>query len=114
MTRAPHWLALLTAGLGLAMTGPAALADPPGVYYAWQVAPINTAHCLTLARQALAAEGLEPLQTDATSMAGRSEAVTAMFVCVENPTDVTTVMLVVASPDDEAALALRAALQLAF
>jgi hypothetical protein len=114
MTRAPYWLALFTAGLGLAATGPAALAEPPGVYYAWQVAPINTAQCLTLARQALASEGLEPMQNDATSIAGRSEAVTAMFVCAENPADVTTVMLVVASVDDAAALALRAALLLAF
>jgi hypothetical protein len=37
-----------------------------------------------------------------------------MFVCIENPAEVTTVMVVVASDNDEAALALQEALKLAF
>ena len=107
---------LLTAvlgGLGLTANA-AAQATPPGMHYAWQVLDIDTAQCLTQARQALESQGLEPMQNDATSVAGRSETVTAMFVCIENPADITTVMVVVASDSDEQALALREALKLAF
>jgi hypothetical protein len=54
------------------------------------------------------------VQTDGTSVAGRSETVTAVFVCAENPAAVTTVMVVVASDDDSQALNLLNALKLTF
>ena len=118
MALATYWLAALLTGWSLAAPsstpGPIAQAGPPGMHYAWQVLPITTDQCLSQARQALASQGLEPVQNDATSIAGRSEVVTAMVVCIENPATVTTVMLVVASDDDSEALALREALKLAF
>ena len=116
MKLANYWQTLLMAGLGWAAIGPAAqgAAAPPGVHYAWQTLTINTAQCLELARQALASQGLDPVQTDGTSVAGRSETVTAVFVCAENPTAVTTVMVVVASDDDRQAINLLDALKLAF
>jgi hypothetical protein len=113
MALATYWLTILVSGLGLAAT-PGAQAIPPGVHYAWQGLTIDTAQCLAQAEEALVSQGLDPVQNDATSMAGRSETVTAVLVCVENPVDVTTVMIIVASDDDDQALALREALKLAF
>ncbi|MBD2231256.1 hypothetical protein [Phormidium tenue] len=109
-----YLLTALLTGLGLMATTSVAQAAPPGVHYAWQVLGINTAQCLGQARQALESQGLEPMQNDATSVAGRSETVTAMFVCLESQPATTTVMVVVASDDDEQALALREALKQAF
>lgn len=109
-----YGLTALLTGLGLVATIHTAQAAPPGMHYAWQVLGINTAQCLSQARQALESQGLEPMQNDATSVAGRSETVTAMFVCVESQPTTTTVMVVVASDNDEQALALREALKQAF
>ncbi|MBE9139491.1 hypothetical protein IQ254_20200 [Nodosilinea sp. LEGE 07088] len=109
-----YLLTTLLTGLGLAANLPAAQATPPGLHYAWQVLEIDTNQCLTLAQQALESQGLEPIQNDDISLAGRSETATAMFVCMENPAAVTTVMVVVASDDDAQALELREALKLAF
>ncbi|MBE9157933.1 hypothetical protein IQ265_14015 [Nodosilinea sp. LEGE 06152] len=109
-----YWLTALVSGLGLVANMPAAQAAPPGIHYAWQVLGIDTAQCLSQASQALESQGLEPVQNDSTSVAGRSETVTAMFVCIENPAAITTVMVVVASDSDEQALALREALKQAF
>ncbi|PSN10671.1 hypothetical protein C7293_27225 [filamentous cyanobacterium CCT1] len=109
-----YLLTALLGGLGLATTVPAAQSAPPGMHYAWQVLGIDTAQCLSQASQALASQGLEPIQNDATSIAGRSETVTAMFVCVESQPAITTVMVVVASDNDDQALALREALKQAF
>lgn len=109
-----YLLTALLTGLGLVATTAASQAVPPGMHYAWQVLGIDTAQCLSQARQALESQGLEPVQNDATSIAGRSETVTAMFVCLENQPATTTVMVVVASDDDAQALALREALKQAF
>ncbi|MBD1872943.1 hypothetical protein H6F75_05575 [Nodosilinea sp. FACHB-131] len=109
-----YLLTAMLTGLGMVATIPAIQAAPPGMHYAWQVLGIDTAQCLSQARQALESQGLEPVQNDATSVAGRSETATAMFVCLENPPATTTVMVVVASDSDEQALALREALKQAF
>lgn len=109
-----YLLTALLTGLGLVANLPNAQAAPPGLHYAWQVLGINTLQCLSQAQQALESQGLDPVQNDATSIAGRSETATAMFVCIENPATITTVMVVVASDDDGEALALREALKLAF
>jgi hypothetical protein len=114
MALATYWLTFLLSGLGLAATGSAVQAGPPGVHYAWQVLDIDTAQCLARAQLALEAQGLDPIQNDDTSIAGRSETVTAMFMCIENPPAITTVMVVVASTDDEQSIALREALKQAF
>ena len=109
-----YLLTALLTGLGLAATVSPTQAAPPGVHYAWQVLGIDTVQCLSQARQALESQGLEPMQNDAISVAGRSETVTAMFMCIENQPATTTVMVVVASDNDEQALALREALKQAF
>ncbi|MGG6239868.1 hypothetical protein ACQ4N7_14680 [Nodosilinea sp. AN01ver1] len=109
-----YLLTALLTGLGLAANMPATQAAPPGMHYAWQVLGIDTAQCLSQASQALESQGLEPMQNDATSVAGRSDTVTAMFVCIESQPAITTVMVVVASDSDEQALALREALKQAF
>lgn len=109
-----YLLTAMLTGLGMVATIPASQAASPSMHYAWQVLGIDTAQCLSQARQALESQGLEPVQNDATSMAGRSETATAMFVCVESQPTTTTVMVVVASDDDAQALTLREALKQAF
>ncbi|MBE9110884.1 hypothetical protein IQ273_15835 [Nodosilinea sp. LEGE 07298] len=109
-----YLLTALLTGLGLAANMPATQSAPPGMHYAWQVLGIDTTQCLSQASQALESQGLEPMQNDATSLAGRSDTVTAMFVCIESQPAITTVMVVVASDSDEQALALREALKQAF
>ncbi|MBW4459641.1 MAG: hypothetical protein KME47_05285 [Nodosilinea sp. WJT8-NPBG4] len=109
-----YLLTAMLTGLGMVAAIPAIQAAPPSMHYAWQVLDIDTAQCLAQARQALESQGLEPVQNDATSVAGGSETATAMFVCLENPPTTTTVMVVVASDSDEQALALREALKQAF
>jgi len=91
----------------------AAQAEPPGVYYSWRATNTDVAVCLDKAGEALESQNLAMVQADETSIAGRSEDSTAVFVCLEN-SDSTTVMVIVASTDDEQALALREALKEAF
>ncbi|MGF1567958.1 MAG: hypothetical protein ACFCVD_07785 [Nodosilinea sp.] len=101
------------ASLGLLATATAAQAEPPAVYYSWRATDITATACITQAGQALASQNLTPIQADATSVAGRSEVATAVFVCLEN-SDATTVMVIVAGADDDQTLALREALKVAF
>ena len=107
-----HTLASLV-GLGSLAVAAAAQAEPPGVYYAWRAMDTNVSQCLNQAEQALESQDLTTVQTDDISIAGRSEDSTAVFVCLEN-TDATTVMVIVASTDDDQALALREALKAEF
>lgn len=96
----------------LAIASPAQ-AEPPGVYYSWRALETPVAQCIDQAEQALASQDLEPVQSDDISVAGRSEDTTAVFVCLDNGT-FTTVMVIVASSDDEQAYDLREALKAAF
>jgi hypothetical protein len=100
------------AGLSLA-TPTAALADPPGVYYSWRETEISLADCLRRGEAALATEGLENILADSTSVAGRSEEVTAVFVCLDH-SESTTVMVVVAGADDTQVVRVREALKATF
>jgi Asp/Glu/hydantoin racemase len=72
--------------------------------------------CLNQAESALESQNLTPVQTDAISIAGQSDEATAVFVCMESPSEspVTTVMVIVSSADDDQAIALREALKQAF
>jgi hypothetical protein len=109
---------MLTGAIGLGLVGltlgaTAAQAEPPGVYYAWQTLTGDTAQCLNRANQALSRQNLTLFQTDPSSIAGQSDAVTAVFVCLQNPGN-TTVMMIVASEDEPQAMALREALKTSF
>lgn len=105
----------LTGGVILASAA-AAQADPPGIYYSWQAMTTDVNQCLNQAENALASQNLTPVQTDAISIAGQSDDSTAVFVCMEAPDGAayTTVMVIVASADNDQALALREALKQAF
>jgi hypothetical protein len=88
-------------------------AEPPGIYYSWRAMNTNVTECIGQASQALESQNLNPIQTDAISIAGRSADTTAVFVCMES-SDSTMVMVIVASSDDDQALALREALKQVF
>ncbi|QQE63400.1 hypothetical protein GFS31_00650 [Leptolyngbya sp. BL0902] len=107
--------ACLTGGMMLASAA-AAQADPPGIYYSWQAMTTDVNQCIGQAENALESQDLNPVQTDAISIAGQSDDSTAVFVCIEAPdgADYTTVMVIVASADNNQALALREALKQAF
>jgi hypothetical protein len=100
------------AGLGLA-TATAAQAEPPGIYYSWRETEISVSQCIRRAEAALEGEGLENILADPTSIAGRSEDVTAVFICMEH-SDSTTVMVIVAGEDDAQAVRVREALKAMF
>ncbi|MEB3289388.1 MAG: hypothetical protein VKI82_05700 [Leptolyngbya sp.] len=102
-------------GGALLASATAAQADPPGIYYSWRAMATDVNRCIRQAENALEAQNLSPVQTDAVSIAGQSDDATAVFVCMEAPDPtVTTVMVIVASADNDRALALREALKRAF
>ena len=107
--------ASLTGGVILAAAA-SAQAEPPGIYYSWRAMATSVAQCIDQAENALESQNLAPVQTDAVSIAGQSDDTTAVFVCMDSPgeIDYTTVMVIVASADNDQALALREALKLAF
>ncbi len=113
MTTALKQLGWGSVGLAAVLGATAAQAEPPGIYYSWRATNTDVAACLDQAGEALESQDLATVQADETSVAGRSEESTAVFVCLETP-DSTTVMVIVASTDDEQALALREALKEAF
>ena len=82
----------------------------------WRATTTDVTQCIDRAGQALASQDLTPVQTDTVSIAGQSEATTAVFVCLETPGDseATTVMVIVAGANDDQAVALREALKRAF
>jgi hypothetical protein len=94
-------------------TATAVLAEPPGVYYSWRETEISVPDCIRRGSAALETEGLENILTDSTSVAGRSEDVTAVFLCL-NHSNSTTVMVVVAGEDDAQAVRVREALKATF
>lgn len=96
---------------GLAMGSVPAIADPPAVYYAWRSLTITPTACVTEARRALEQQALQSIQVSGNSVSGRSAATTAVLMCLEQDFDTMTVMVVVSSQDDAAAVALREALK---
>jgi hypothetical protein len=101
------WLGLLAAA------APAALAEPPGVYYSWRETEISVSQCISRAEAALEGEGLENILADDTSIAGQSEDITAVFICLESSPS-TTVMIIVAGEDDTQVVDMREALKASF
>ncbi|MDA0673513.1 MAG: hypothetical protein O3C67_07385 [Cyanobacteria bacterium] len=105
-----RWLAAATT-LGTLSLGWPAWAEAPSVYYAWRTLAGNPEACVEQARLALAGEQLQQIQAAGTSVTGRSLEATAVVMCVEQDVDTTTVMVVVSSLNEEAALTLREALK---
>jgi hypothetical protein len=105
-----RWMAAATT-LGVLSLGLPARAEAPSVYYAWRTLEGTPAVCTEQARRALESQSLEQIQTAGTSASGQSANATAVVVCLEQDLDTTTVMVVVSSLDEEAALALREALK---
>ncbi|MFH7245516.1 MAG: hypothetical protein ACHWZW_21995 [Spirulina sp.] len=101
---------------GVMFSSAASAQEPPGIYYSWRAMDMTVAQCIDQADNALASQDLNPVQTDAISIAGQSDEATAVFVCMESPgeIDYTTVMVIVASIDDDQAVTLREALKQAF
>ncbi|NJL44733.1 MAG: hypothetical protein HC922_01270 [Leptolyngbyaceae cyanobacterium SM2_3_12] len=108
---------LWLASLGLMATATAVRAEPPGVFYSWRATNTDVPQCITQAEEALMAQNLTAIQADATSVAGRSEDITAVFICLDNAVSTpasTTVMIIVAGTDDEQTVAMREALKTSF
>jgi hypothetical protein len=106
--------AAMFAVTGLSMATPmVALAEPPGVFYSWRESEISVADCVRRGEAALEAEGMDNISGDTTSVAGRSEDVTAVFVCLDHA-NTTTVMIVVAGADDTQAIRVRESLKATF
>jgi hypothetical protein len=99
--------------LGWSLWATAAQAEAPGVYYSWRALDTDVNQCLERANQALTSQALVDVQIEGNSVAGRTENATAVFVCLEE-NQATTVMVIVAGNNDEAALNLRETLKMAF
>jgi hypothetical protein len=106
-------MATVTLPLGLLILGRPAMAEGPAIYYAWRSASVNQTECLGQAKQALTSQQLTTSQTDDSSVAGQGEDATAVFVCLQGA-DAAMVMVIVASPSQDRAMALREALKQAF
>ncbi|NJL88270.1 MAG: hypothetical protein HC886_23640 [Leptolyngbyaceae cyanobacterium SM1_1_3] len=100
-------------GLGAIAIALPAQAEAPGIYYSWRSLEIDMDQCLVRSQAALAGSALTDIVVDGNNVSGRSETATALFICLENAVD-TTIMLTIASNDDESALLLREALKQAF
>ncbi|HEY9764484.1 MAG TPA: hypothetical protein V6D07_18295 [Trichocoleus sp.] len=100
-------------GLGVLASAAIARAEAPGVYYSWRELETTSPQCLDRANQALTGQELRDIRTDGNSIAGRNDEATAVFVCLQGQAG-TTVMVIVAATNDEAAVNLREALKLAF
>lgn len=100
-------------GFGLIAWVSPARAEAPGVYYAWRSLNINLSQCMDRATTALNNQHLQGVQAEGNSVAGQAENATAVFVCLEG-SELTTIMLVVSSTDDETAFNLRETLKTSF
>lgn len=116
---ASQWLLAVSLAIGLPATAqpvPPAASQPPGVYYSWRDLTTSSDQCLARSQQALDAINIGETQQVDNSIAGRTADSTIIFVCLPNQAslEMTTVMVIIASQDDQAALDLRSALQAAF
>lgn len=110
MAASPVWAtAALTFGV-LAAAAPVQ-AETPAVYYSWRSLMIEPTDCVVQARSALIDQQLFNIQTVDNSISGQTEVATAVMVCLEQGLENSTIMVVVSSLDDAAAIALRDALK---
>lgn len=102
-------------GTGIAaliLTSPAQ-AEAPGVYYAWRDVEGDQAECIARSEQAMISQALLDISMQDNTVAGRTNDSTAVFICL-NQGATTTIMVIVASDNEDAALTLREALKQAF
>ncbi|MDA0267084.1 MAG: hypothetical protein O2890_02610 [Cyanobacteria bacterium] len=110
MAASPVWAtAALT--LGLLASGAPVQAETPAVYYSWRSLAVEPTDCVVQARAALENQRLFNIQIVDNSVSGRTETATAVIVCLEQGLENSTLMVVVSSLDDDAAIALREALK---
>jgi hypothetical protein len=86
-------------------------AETPAMYYSWRSLTIEPADCVVQARSALLDQRLFNIQTVDNSVSGQTETARAVIVCLEQGLENSTIMVVVSSLDEEAAIALRDALK---
>lgn len=108
--------ATATVGFGTLAEAQVETSSQPGVYYSWRALQTTVEQCLQRSQQALSSENVGEIQQIDNSVAGRTDSSTVVFVCLPQQTQsqTTTVMMIVAGQDDQAAIELRAALQAAF
>jgi hypothetical protein len=87
--------------------GAVARAEAPEIYAAWRGLDITMEECLERASTALTTRDLHNFSTTPTSISGSNDASTAMFICLENQENATTVVMVVSGEDNLAAQTLR-------
>ncbi len=110
MAAFPGWAtAALT--LGLLAVGAPAQAENPAVYYSWRSLTVEPSDCVVQARQALENQRLLDIQTVDNTVSGHTETATAVIVCLEQGLENATIMVIVSSLDDGAAIDLREALK---
>lgn len=98
---------LIAVGASMVMTALPARAQSPGLYYAWRSLDGDVATCINRSSAALTAGELNDIQIEGNSVAGTTDNATAVLVCLDNIDETTTVMIMVSSNDDAAALDLR-------
>ncbi|MEM8545322.1 MAG: hypothetical protein AAGF66_15190 [Cyanobacteria bacterium P01_H01_bin.119] len=103
----------MTLGLGLVALAAPAQAEAPGLFYSWRSLDTSVTQCVTQAETAMVTVALDNINVEPTSVAGRTEDSTALFVCLDNGAD-TTVMVIVSGDDEEEAIEIREALKRAF
>ena len=118
MGKSEKFMKLKTFVKGFVSLGAIALATPvqaqaPGIYYSWRSLTTDLTQCLVRSEAALAETELAGIVVDGNSVSGRTETATALFICLENVEAVeeVTVMLIVSSDDEDAAIVLREALK---
>ncbi len=94
--------------------GTVAQASGPGMFYAWRTLEMSSSGCVVLARRALERQNLTNIQTAGNSLSGQSSNATAALLCLEQDLNRSTLVVVVTSLDEPAAIALREALKAEF
>lgn len=100
----------LTLGLGVLALATPVKANAPGIFYSWRSLDTTVAQCVTQAEAAMTTIELTDISVDPTSVAGRTEESTALFVCLDNGVD-TTVMVIVSGDNEDEAIEIREALK---
>ncbi|MEO0491065.1 MAG: hypothetical protein AAFW84_10485 [Cyanobacteria bacterium J06635_15] len=100
-------------GLGLLALAMPAKANAPGIFYSWRSLDTTVTQCVSQAEAAMTTIELLDISVDPTSVAGRTEDSTAVFVCLDNGVD-TTVMVIVSGDNEDEAIEVREALKSAF
>lgn len=102
-----------TVTIGLLAGAMPAIAQAPGVYYAWRAIETDLIGCIDRATAAFSNQELQNIQVEANSVSGSTEDATALLICMVDGTN-TNAMVVVSSVDDDIAFELRESLKAVF